>query len=85
MVMVNPKSEHNQLPGNSPPIDICELPEITLQVLDACKHTQQALLGMRETLIACFECQYSEQCLLSERFQQLADQAVAEITEEWGW
>lgn len=85
MVMVNPKNEPTQLPGDDPPKDACPLPEITFRVLEACTHTQRALLEMRETLISCFECPFNEQCLMSEQFQQLADQAVAEITEEWGW
>ena len=85
MVMVNQKNEHTQLPGDDPPIDACPLPEITSRVLEACKHTQLRLLQMRETLMSCFECPFNERCLMSEQFQQLADQAVADISEEWGW
>ncbi len=85
MVMVNPKNEPTQLPGDDLPVDACLLPEITFRVLEVSKHTQQALLEMRETLISCFECPFIERCLMSEQFQQLADQAVADISEEWGW
>jgi hypothetical protein len=63
----------------------CSITMAANQALRACKTTRCALQQLRDILINCPNCPATERCELNERFNQLIDQAVAAISEEWGW
>ena len=67
-------------------IQYCPIARFAHQALHASKTTQLALHNLREScFINCANCPVSRSCELSEHFNLLVDQAVAEILEEWGW
>jgi hypothetical protein len=55
------------------------------QALRACKATRITLQELRESLIKCQLCSGVDHCELPEHFNQLVDQAVSALSEEWGW
>jgi len=63
----------------------CPISLAANQALRACKTARCALQNLRECLFKCPDCAAVENCELHEHFNQLVDQAVAAIREEWGW
>lgn len=63
----------------------CSISLAANQTLRACKATRSALGSLREGLISCPHCPAVNRCELHEYFNLLIDQAVAALSEEWGW
>jgi hypothetical protein len=63
----------------------CPITLAANQALRSCKTTRCALQNLRDCLINCPDCPAVANCELNEHFNQLVDQAVAAIREEWGW
>jgi hypothetical protein len=75
---------------DSPEADIealqnCSISLAANQAMRACKATRSALGSLREGLISCPHCPAVKRCELHEFFNLLIDQAVAALSEEWGW
>ena len=63
----------------------CPITLAANRALRACKMARCTLQNLRDSVIKCPDCMAVEGCELHEYFNQLVDQAVAAIREEWGW
>ena len=73
-------------PGSAAEIMLnCPINIAANRALRTCKITRCALQILRDCLINCPDCPAVDSCELHEDFNQLVDQAVAGIREEWGW
>lgn len=91
MVMSGPMIDPNQfdfsemIAAESKIRTNCPVPKAADQALQASNKIRRSLQTLRENLIGCAECIEFSHCKLSEHFNHLVDQAIAEIIEEWGW